>query len=443
MQITRRLARGFWAPTLLIGLGFLGGCGQPVPVEETGNPGGTTGETSTGGSTGVGTLTVSAGGDQTVADGVTVTLTGSATNTTGAAVAFLWTQVSGPPVTLNGSDTATATFTSPDVSTTLLFSLIVTSGGGQANDQVTVTVQAAPILFVANRAGNSITNYRADSTLNGDVVPQGVIGGTAALVGPASLVLDKTGGILATNTGDNSIAGFPNVLTSTGVAPDRLVKGATTLLNDPEGAAYDRTNDLLFVANFNGVPSEVTVYANASRPAFTGDIAPTRSFSSVDGIINPRALVLAQTGELYVVNAGSSNVAVFPNVVLMSGSVPASRTITSTEMDNHVLLDAFLDTQDNLFVTDSTGKRVLMFASASTLGAGATPAEILTPSGAITVTGIVVDAVGTGYITDSDANAIYIFTSIAQRSGTLSPERILSGLNTQLSQPWHMTVLQR
>ena len=88
---------------------------------------------------------VDAGADQTVDARTSVTLTGTATDPEGDAVTYAWTQVDGPSVTLTGGNTASATFTAPDVSadTVLSFRLTATANGVSASDLVNVTVHKA------------------------------------------------------------------------------------------------------------------------------------------------------------------------------------------------------------------------------------------------------------------------------------------------------------
>src|SRR5256712_783873 len=72
-----------------------------------------------------------AGPDQTVNDGSSITLDGSASSDLdGDALSFKWTQVAGPTVTLTGASTATPSFTAPfvDNDTVLTFQLIVNDG---------------------------------------------------------------------------------------------------------------------------------------------------------------------------------------------------------------------------------------------------------------------------------------------------------------------------
>ncbi len=90
---------------------------------------------------------VDAGPDQDVTSGDPVTLNGSASDPDGTIVAYSWTQIAGPTVPLQGEDTATLSFTAPDVSadTVLRFRLTATDDcGGSASDEAAVTVSPVP-----------------------------------------------------------------------------------------------------------------------------------------------------------------------------------------------------------------------------------------------------------------------------------------------------------
>ena len=90
--------------------------------------------------------TVQAGPDQTAHPGMTVILSGTAGDSGGTTLSYLWQQTSGPFVALTGADTLlSATFTAPNVSIdqTLTFRLTVASDlGASASDQISVTILA-------------------------------------------------------------------------------------------------------------------------------------------------------------------------------------------------------------------------------------------------------------------------------------------------------------
>jgi hypothetical protein len=88
--------------------------------------------------------TVDAGTDQSVDQGDPVTLTATASDPEGQGLMYLWTQTSGPPVTLTGAGSASPTFTAPNLvsNTTLTFQVTVTDGVNTTVDTVSVVVDA-------------------------------------------------------------------------------------------------------------------------------------------------------------------------------------------------------------------------------------------------------------------------------------------------------------
>ncbi len=90
--------------------------------------------------------TANVGPDQTKTEGSAVTLDGRASqDPDGDPLRYLWTQLSGPPVTLSGGGTATPSFVATPVGpngATLVFQLRVDDGlGGSGVDQVKVLVR--------------------------------------------------------------------------------------------------------------------------------------------------------------------------------------------------------------------------------------------------------------------------------------------------------------
>ncbi len=98
------------------------------------------------------TPTVALGGAVATTAGKLVTLTGRADNAGGVGSGVLWTQVSGPAVSLSGATTPTATFVAPAVaaSAPLVFRFTAMNGLGQmASGDSTVTVGPAILDFAA------------------------------------------------------------------------------------------------------------------------------------------------------------------------------------------------------------------------------------------------------------------------------------------------------
>ncbi|HOW72085.1 MAG TPA: PKD domain-containing protein [Phycisphaerae bacterium] len=395
--------------------------------------------------------TANAGPDQNVLPSAAVTLTGAASaDPDGDALTYAWTQVLGTIVTLTGATTASPTFTAPASNATLVFQLVVNDGqGGTSTDLVTVLVVAGggtspvtPTLFVTSAAGPNVVGFAYPWTVSGNAVPNTVLtGASTKLVLPWAAVAISDGTLLVSNidgTDDDSpsITGYVNAASATGnLAPRLEVTGVATSLVSPRSMAYHAASDTLLVADV-GVPS-ILVYAGVSEAAFNGNVPPTRIITSGD-LSGPQGIYLASNGDLYVANNGNNSVAVFANAHAANGTVAATRLITSTDLATAGSLQAVcVDQGDHLFAADSSGK-VFMFNSASTLTGAVTPAATIQVQTAIatSLTAIAVDSGGHGYVLDGGANsAVYVFDSIATRSGTLPPDRTIAGNATQLVLP--------
>lgn len=85
-----------------------------------------------------------AGSDQVVFEGDAVNLSGNSSDSDGTVVSHLWTQLSGPPVTIVNASTPNAVFTAPEVSadTVLMFQYqVIDDDGAPGTDVVAVTIQ--------------------------------------------------------------------------------------------------------------------------------------------------------------------------------------------------------------------------------------------------------------------------------------------------------------
>ncbi len=113
-----------------------------------------------------------AGANQTVREGVTVTLDGSnSTDPDGTVASYQWAQTAGPTVTLSGASTAKPTFLAPTVGAAgaaLTFKLTVTDNGGLAASATTiVNVTDANQVPVANAGPSQTVAAGASVTLDG------------------------------------------------------------------------------------------------------------------------------------------------------------------------------------------------------------------------------------------------------------------------------------
>jgi len=149
-------------------------------------------------------VSASAGPDQTVQQGQTVTLDGSASS--GGVTAFGWSQASGPAVSLASPAAAQVTFPAPAAVTDLSFTLTVDGPGGPASDEVVVHV--APLASPVANAGPD------DSAAVGETV---VLDGSGS-VATAAFAWEQIGGT-AVNTLADATTARPSFTMPVGTAP--------------------------------------------------------------------------------------------------------------------------------------------------------------------------------------------------------------------------------
>ena len=382
--------------------------------------------------------TANAGPDQAVNGNAAVTLDGSGSSDpdAGDSLTFSWTQTAGTTASLSGANTATPTFTAPNVDETLTFELTVADGnGGSDTDTVNITVtKSVPVLFIANFIGSRVTSYQDPITVNGNVAPDTNLQGTQTqLNAPSDIVVTGDQTLIVSNfAGPHAITSYKNANATNGnLAPDGNVQGAATTLVAPTTLTINPAADLLFVADIT--TDQILVFAGASTGGFNGNLAPTRTIASA-ALNNPFGINFGANDVLYVANNGASNVLVFADASSKNGTVAPDRIINSTSFAGASLFDVFIDRNDTMFVVNTLGS-IYIFNNASTLNGTVAPDFTLTVNPAVAITAIAVDSNDTGYIVDNGANAVYSYDNISTLNGALNPDRTIQGASTQLLGP--------
>ena len=125
--------------------------------------------------------TVQAGADQAVAEGDTVTLTGTATDPDGDPLTYLWTHDSALDIQLANATSISTTFAAPEVSsnTTIIFTLTADDGTDTSSDTLALTVTDIPAASDASPPSSAfVTTWRTSTAGESITIPVGGAAGT-------------------------------------------------------------------------------------------------------------------------------------------------------------------------------------------------------------------------------------------------------------------------
>ncbi|WP_223633975.1 myxosortase-dependent M36 family metallopeptidase [Corallococcus sp. EGB] len=225
----------------------------------------------------------------------TVTLSGSGSDPDGTPVTYEWAQTSGPAVTLSGADTATATFTAPDVNTPteLTFKLTVSSGGQTASDLVNVTVRKsnrhpvgqAPASIDANEGTNVVLDASGITDPDGDAL---------------TYVWAQVGGPTVQTTG----AGTAQLaFTAPQVQADTAVAFSLTV-TDSDGAT---SGPFVYTVNVKQVNQGPVAKARVISGIRGGELVKLDASTSTDPDNEPLTYTWAQTGGPSVTLSGTNS----------------------------------------------------------------------------------------------------------------------------------------
>ncbi len=313
-----------------------------------------------------GTPVANAGANQSVNEGVAVTLTGSGTDSDGTIASYAWTQTAGPTVTLTNANTAVASFTAPQVTvdTVLTFSLTVTDNQGATGSATTnVTVRNVNAVPIANAGANQAINEGFAVTLSGS--------GTDADGTIASYAWTQTAGPAVTLTNANTATA---TFTAPQVTADTVLTFQLTV-TDNEGATGNASTEVT-VHNVNQVPS---ANAGANQSVNEGAaVTLSGSGTDADGTIASYLWTQLSGPVVTIVNPNS-----------------AIATFTAPQVTGDTVLTFQLTVTDNQGATASatTSVTVRNVNQAPTANAGAN--QTVNEGAAVTLSGSGTDSDGT------------------------------------------------
>ncbi|MDQ2681689.1 MAG: NHL repeat-containing protein [Candidatus Eremiobacteraeota bacterium] len=266
--------------------------------------------------------------------------------------------------------------------------------------------------------------------------------------------------LYVTNSTQNAISIYaPNP--SSSAAPLFQIGGSNTQLNGPQYLAFDAQSNL-YTTNYNPGTAAASVLIYKSQA--TGNVIPFGQISgSGSGIVQPRGIAIASTGNVYVANVSPASQ--LPSSILVFGglgSLSPSNVIQGTQTGLNFPAGVALDSNNNLYVANRGSANVLMF-NAPTPGPSptATPMPTATPTatptpnpsasptatptpmpvptgqppnatiggsatGLVSPVGIAVDGAGNIYVVDAGAGNAGVRVFAPKSNGNVAPTRTIN-----------------
>jgi hypothetical protein len=277
--------------------------------------------------------------------------------------------------------------------------------------------------------------------LAGNLAPlYDVVGATTHLSQPFNVYIDFNGNKWASNYGNASVTKY--TVTANGNATPTTISGALTGFAGPTGIYVQQNiqgvNIWLYVADYS--KNQIDVFA---LPA-TGNVAPTYIIKDSSAkLVNPEALTLDSSGNIWVANAGSGTLEKFTSVGGLTAGTNIIAPLQTIGPAGSSGLGAdvtgvYVGPNGNIWATDYTHASVVEFLPSTN---GTTTAPILTIAGASTTISepynVAVDSGGNVYEVGYNYAAVNIWAASALAAGAnnVAPTYTIAGPATKLVCP--------
>ena len=319
-----------------------------------------------------------AGNNTGAAEGTTVTLTGTGSDIDGNTLTYAWSQIQGTDVTLSNPNTATVTFTAPDVTSTetLVFQLLVSDGNLNDTDTVSVTVSSVPTIqddtaTVPEDGTIAINVLNNDSDTDGDTITvtaitqpsNGVTVLNANYTVQYTPVQDYAGTDSFTYTATDG-ASFSNATVTVTITPvndapiadagtDQSVRAGATVILTGTATDIDDTSFTYAWSQVRGTSATLT-NANTATATLTAPIISGTSEALVFRLtVTDDGGATGTANTTVTVSANTAPIAVPDSI-----TVPEDDTITVNVLSNDT--DAEFDSLSILSVTQGTNGTVTL-----------------------------------------------------------------------------------
>jgi len=301
-------------------------------------------------------------------------------------------------------------------------------GGGPIGEQ-------GSRLFVVN-VNMGVSSYAEPAQQDGRIEPATTLvsGADTDMYGPRDLAIAPNGDLYVAAENGGAVVVYANGLTADGaVLPTRKLEGAATGLSEPISIAFDGDSDTLYAVNSGSTDAaDLTIFAYESASTADGDVAPTRGIEVDFEGFSPLQIAWHK-GTLYAVTQdyNTCRVLVFEDASTLSGAIVPTRMIENADFGQ--IMSIYVDDSGLYAVDEETD--LFVYAPEA-----ATPSAKIEIAGALKLSAVTFDAVGTMFLADSSANFIYSFDGGAGAEATQSPSRAFDAIG--LSLPARLAVVE-